>query len=323
MSTNEIEVERNSKVFWFACVDIKVLTDRELSPIDKVVYSVLCVHVGTQNRKCNLRVKTIAEEAGCSVRSVQNSLNTLVERGIIERKERFLEGSQVSSRYQVIGYLASCYVEERADDSCEDEGGKSCDTPRTKCTPPVQETTPHNNDNSFNDIKDSLTREAELPNFTDMPLVFENQKPVIPEETKPLSSTNTNPEEVCTPDDAPDIMKSTAEYLLLKTGRTKLTWDEISDLRILAASHYPSRVQKEIDTACERFTRKGRALRTLTFGYIAGSLQHQQTRSPIGRAVRKAKPSKVHQELAPSTQTFTEDEIAALEAEIQGRGKLA
>ena len=130
------------------------------------------------------------------------------------------------------------------------------------------------NYNSFNDIKDSLTREAELP---DMPLVFENGEPVEPD----------NPKEVCTPDDAPDIMKPTAEYLLFKTGRKALTWEEISALRTLSASHYPSRVQKEIDTACERFRRKGRSLNTLTFNYIAGSLQSQVSRTATGRKVKK------------------------------------
>ena len=307
MTTNEIEVERSAKVFWFACVDIKVLTDAELSPMDKVVYSVLCIHVGTQNRKCNLRIKTIAKEAGCSVRSVQNSLNTLVERGIIERTERFLEGSQVSSCYKVIGCLASCYVEEPEEESCEDDGCKSCDTPRTKCTPPVQETTPRINDNSFNDNKDSLTREAPLPDFADMPLVFENGEPVIPDEpVKP-----DNPEEVCTPEDAPDIMKSTAELFLHKTGRKGLTWPEISALRDLAAKQYPSRVQKEIDTAVKRFLKRGQSLSTLTMNYIAGSLAHQPT---LGKKRKPVKPKPA--EVRPCTDAEAEAEMAQIEAAL-------
>lgn len=306
MSGKRVNIQRSPADFWFACVDIKVLTDKELSPIDKVVYCIVCAHVNTQNRNCNLRIKTIAEEAGCSIRSVQNSLNALVERGVIERTERFIEGSQVSSHYQVIGHRASCYVEE---------GCNSCDTPCTECTPPVQETTPRINDNSMNDNNNSLTREAELPSFTDMPpLAFENGELVIPEDDKPLSK----PDEVYEPDDAPEIMKATAEYLLLKTGRNNLTWSEISALREMAVNQYPSRVQKEIDKACDRFKRKGRKLHTLTFGYIAGSLQHQPTRSVTGRAISKIKSKPEHAELAPSTETFTEDEIAELEARVQG-----
>ena len=154
-------------------------------------------------------------------------------------------------------------------------------------------------------------------------MAFEDGQPVIPDsdKEKPLSVPAYNPAEVCTPDDAPEIMKATAELLLLKTGRTKLTWSEISALRTLAASQYPSRVQKEIDTACKRFTRKGRPLHTLTFDYIAGSLRHQRTRSATGRAVRKAKPSTAHQELAPSTQIYTAEDLARIEAEYFGRSE--
>lgn len=77
-------------------------------------------------------------------------------------------------------------------------------------------------------------------------------------------------------------MRSTAEYLLLKTGRKGLDEEEISALRTLDAHHYPARVQREIDKAVERYGRLGRPLRTLSFGYILSALQHQPSRAPGG-----------------------------------------
>lgn len=272
MKSNEFDVQRNPSDWWFACVDVDIWGDESLSTIDKSVFTVLCIHASVRGRQCKLKIETIAKKASCSVRSVQNSLKKLTERGLIKREECFHEGKQISSRFLVVGHLAPCYRDKMQEDSC-DEGCTTCG-PRNTCTGGVQDVRT-DNDNSFNDIKDSLTREAQLPDYDDLPLAFENGEPVITESPKP-----DNPEEVCVPEDAPHIMKSTAELFLHKTGRKGLTWEEISALRELAASQFPSRVQKEIDTACRRFLKRGQSLSTLTFGYIAGALKYQHSRSP-------------------------------------------
>jgi len=79
--------------------------------------------------------------------------------------------------------------------------------------------------------------------------------------------------------EAPDAMRQTAEYLLLKTGRAGLTEEEISALRTLNSRQYPARVQKEIDIALERFQRLGRSPGDLTFCYIAESLSRQTSQN--------------------------------------------
>ena len=298
MSDNEeIKVKRNSSSWWFACVDVDVWDDDTLSTIDKSVFTVLCIHASIGSRDCKLKIETIARKASCSVRSVQNSMKKLTERGLIKREERFHDGKQISSRFQIVGHEAPCYR--------ENEGCTTC-VPRTTCTDGVQDVRT-GNDNSLNDNKDSLTREAPLPDFADMPLVFENGEPVIPDEpVKP-----DNPEEVCTPEDAPDIMKSTAELFLHKTGRKGLTWPEISALRDLAAKQYPSRVQKEIDTAVKRFLKRGQSLSTLTLNYIAGSLAHQPT---LGKKRKPVKPKPA--EVRPCTDAEAEAEMAQIEAAL-------
>ena len=285
-----------SRILPYSMIDNAVLIDETLSPIDKVVFCVLCVHAGIESRQCVLKVKTIAREANCSERSVQNSLKTLEERGIIERAERFKEGSQVSSNYQVIGREAFCYT-----------GCNTCTPPRTTCTRGAGDarggcTTCTQNEKSLNDIKDSLTGEALLPEPENFPVVFEDGQPVEP--PKP-----DDPEEVYSPSDAPAIMRPTAELFLYKTGRKGLTWEEISALRELSASQVPARVQKEIDTAVKRFLKRGQALSELTLNYIAGSLSHQPTRGKK-RKIPKSKPLSVPE----CTDEQAEAEMAEIEA---------
>ena len=76
-------------------------------------------------------------------------------------------------------------------------------------------------------------------------------------------------------------MKQTAEYLLMKTNRNGLTCEELTALREPEKSHYPARVQQEIDKAVKRFVRKERNLKTLTFMYIAESMKYQASRKKI------------------------------------------
>ena len=148
------------------------------------------------------------------------------------------------------------------------------------------------------DIKDSLTREAPLP---------VQQEP------------EQEPPEI--PDDIPDIMRSTAEYFLLKTGRKTLTEAEISSLRELSAHQYPARVQKEIERACERFRRNCNSLATLTLSYIAASLRNQPTRGRKARVKHKPNPmSLTSEEIAQTQQIYTEEDMKRVEAMMRERG---
>ena len=274
---------KNTKGYWFACVDGKVVVDPALSPFDKAVFAVLCFHSDSDDRECYLKVETIAHEAGCSERSVQNSLKKLEGLGIIERKARFENNKQISSLYRIIGDKAPCYATQG--EAPEDRGAGDAPGGCTTCT---------QNESHLNDIKDSLTGEAPLPS---------QPEPEIPE----------SPEETYTPEDAPDIMRPTAELFLHKTGHKGLTWDDISALRELAASQYPSRVQKEIDTAVKRFLKRGQPLSVLTLSYIAGSLKHQPSRNKP----KKPKPDQTPQYTdAEIDAVMAENE--ALQAELEG-----
>ena len=270
------KIVNDNRNFWFVKVDADVIRDKELSVTARLVFTVLCTFADKDNRGCWPSNDKVAEAAGVSKSTVIRACKELEARGVIARSDRFEKGGQISSYTHIVGHNAPCY------------DGVAPMTPpsSTDDTPPVA---PMTHRTRINEQDISLTREAQLP---DEPiLVFENGQPVEnPESPKP-----NNPEEVCSPDDAPDVMKATAELLLFKTGRKALTWDEVSALRELSATQIPARVQKEIDTAVKRFLKRGQPLSQLTFCYIAGSLSHQPTRGKKHKPKAPAKPSPVRE----------------------------
>lgn len=271
----------NETDYWFARVDIDVAKDKELSITAKFIFTILCIFADKDKRGCWPSNQTVADTAGVSESTLLRAYRELEARGVIARESRFKNGQQTSSYTLIVGHNAPCYG-----GVIDDGAGVSSMTDRTRT--------------NEQDIKDSLTREAELP-----------EREEIPEA----------PTESFSPEDAPEIMRSTAEYLLLKTGRKFLTENEISALQELSANQYPSRVQKEIDRACERFRRNGNDLGTLTFCYIAGALRNQPTlkrksrkkSEPDGMSLTQAEIDATREE---QTEEELDNELAELKAEM-------
>ena len=294
MNNQETGTLRPSKDFWWACVDVAVLCDKTLSQSAKFIFSILCIFATTNNRGVWPSNETVADIAGVSVATVKRAYKELEARGVIARLERFDEkdGGQTSSYTRIVGYNAPCY----------DEGGSPMTYPPfTNELPP---SSPMSHKEYHMNNKDSFTRGADLPTSEKLP---------------------TAPAESFSPEDAPEIMRSTAEYLLLKTGRKTLTENEISALQELSANQYPSRVQKEINRACERFRRNGNDLGTLTFCYIAGALRSQPTlkrksrkrSEPDGMSLTQAEIDATRTE---QTEEELDNELAELKAEMLEEG---
>ena len=314
MDNQNIAMERKSSDFWFACVDIAVIKDNSLSLQSRAIFAIICTYAGINNRSCWPSIETLAKDAGVSKATVHRALKELSARGIIQRSKRFEDRVQKSSKILVVGFHADCYNEA---------GGVSPMTPqcltseRGGVSPMTHRTIPMNN------IINTLTREADLPNSTECynentanikeNETFDNPKPeknVI----KAPESQETNPEFQCVPEDAPEIMQATARYLLQRTGREKLAWPEIGALRELAATQVPARVQKEIDRAYNRFVKSGRDLKTLRFEYIASSLQNQPTRGQKSNRTKNKSQLVVN---PPEIQTCSDDETEAEMAKIE------
>ena len=287
MNNHDTETLRSSKDYWFACVDVDVLRDKGFSPMAKFIFAVLCTFAGFDSRGCWPSNDAVAEAAGVSTSTVKRAYKELESRGVIARSGRInTDGGQSSSYTRIVGHNAPCY----------EEGGSQVNPPST------DEPTPYSPVNHItkpmNDIKDSPTGEGELPGYEDLPIAF----------PEPEQESTASRKDTIRLEEVPKAMKPTAEYFLLKTGRKILTEDEISALHELCANQYPARVQGEIDTACERFRRKGKSLETLTFVYIAGALRNQPSLK------KKRKPAKPKPAEVPKR---TREEIEADMARIK------
>jgi len=244
---------RDKLEFWYCRVDMAVFTDEALSIYDSHVYAALC-SFATQGGDCFPSVKTLAKRAKCSERQARISLRVLEEQGYITTEAQ--NGGVNIYTLTREKHLRNTPAHD-AEGTAQSTGGGGTPCPQTKA-------------NEL-DIKNNPSGEPPAP------VGEKNENQAEP------------PELLLPPSEAPEAMKQTAEYLLLKTGRTGLSWEEISALRTLNASHYPARVQKEVDTALERFKRLGRPPGILTFCYIAESLMRQSSRAPA-RGVPKSKP---------------------------------
>lgn len=248
---NTFRVQDNLE-FWYCRVDMAAFVDEALSIYDSHVYAALCTFAAAQGEDCFPSVRTLAKRAKCSERQTRMSLRVLEERGYITTTP---QSGGVNLYTLTRNKRVSSTPAESAGGSASGAGD-----PGTPCRQTIS-----NELKPFNENKDYSPsgREASLPG--DTPPVDEPE-PESPGECLPVS-------------EAPAAMKSTAEYLLLKTGRKGLTEGEISALRRLNANQYPARVQTEIDKAVDRFGRLRRPLQTLTFEYISDSLANQASRS--------------------------------------------
>ena len=291
------ELIRSKKDFWFACVDIDVIRDKSLSATTKFVFTVLCSFVNINNRGCWPSNETVAEAAGVSVATVKRAYNELSERGIIKRSTRKTqENGQISSYTIIIGHNAECYQETNAEGSA-----------------------PVNHPQLTDELPPSSPVSHEI--YQENNIYYSTRGADHPKSEKNEQSQ----QETREPDEAPEIMRTTARYLLQRTGRKKLTDGEITALRELANTQVPARVQKEIETAYERFKRQGRDLKTLRFEYIASALANQPTRGKAGTKQAREKIRKETQEFASmevDSSSISSEDFDAVMAEIHG-GKVS
>ena len=80
----------------------KVLYEKKLSPIDRVVYFELCTQADRHTHQCSPSIREIVRNIGISERSVKRSITRLVKLGYIDRVFRKDEsGGNTTSLYTV------------------------------------------------------------------------------------------------------------------------------------------------------------------------------------------------------------------------------
>jgi biotin operon repressor len=86
----------------FAQVTKAVLEDEVIldKPIQKLVYTMLCMYADNTKKDSYPSIKTIADKCYCSENTVRSALKKLKEVGLIEiRERRWPDGSQTSNQY--------------------------------------------------------------------------------------------------------------------------------------------------------------------------------------------------------------------------------
>lgn len=266
---------QDNRDFWFSIVDLCVWEDERLSLSEKGVYTALCTFASVQGRSCFPSIAAIAKRAGCSERTVQRALTRLCEVGYITVRKRFKDAAQIESLYTIIGHKADRAAIPEADVCHDDNMG--CHSDGGRVSQWRTELEPENH------------KSKDTPTVAD-----EKASPAVSEEESTAEEEPKTLEEPELIEHVPSAMRSTAEYLLLKTGRKGLVPCEVGALMALEKKHYPARVQKEITTAVSRFESRGRPLSSLTFEYIYESLKNQRPTKTARKkeAVPKAVPVK-------------------------------
>ncbi|MBR6902125.1 MAG: helix-turn-helix domain-containing protein [Synergistaceae bacterium] len=278
------------KGFYFTQPENVVMFDKEITATAKIVYCAILKHINVKTRECSLYLKTLAEEVGRSVRTVQRSLAQLIEKKLIIRTERYgADGRNIASNFKVTlcPETEACVPEIPQENNTVEEQ----DRPHTlEAKTRVSKVTP-NGDTSGGLINDIIYNNMSTLRGSYTPSCGENlQGESQQQEIKQDPNQEKEEAEAPTLKRVPEVMRATARYLLLRTGRKCLEWYEIPLLQFLSSCHKPGRVQKEIDRACEIFIKKGRKLITLSFRYIAACLKKQKTFTPWEKSEKKTPP---------------------------------
>lgn len=297
----------DDRLFWFCQVDIEVLRDPELSPTDKAVYAILCSFASVADRSGRPSIGTIADATNCSKNTARSAIKNLVSRGVLVREERYCDGRQTSCLYKIIGVNAyrGSNIEGGRVQILKGEGSKS---DRQELEPKEL------------DLKNPLSEGADAPDgqnplSPDEDAVSVNEEPLSADDTALLVNEEPLPENDAALKKIPSAMHETVEFMLLKTGRSGLLPEEIGPIMALEKIHLPSRIQREISRAADRFKSKGKTLSSLTFVYIYDSLKYQQSKL---KKTAKAEPKQP--EMSEDDKAWEAANLAKMEAEFGSKG---
>ncbi len=250
-----------------------------------------------KTRQTIIYIKSLAEKTGCDSRTVRRNLATLINLGLVTR---VLRKSEHDPRMN----LASCFTvhdidAERYSGSVKVDDGHSCQHLLTNASVPTDKNVRQITQEGF--LKDSLkennnSKVENISSRNEKTFAEENSESksgaTLPASkavkehdsesalpTKEKSTNKTNATSVNAFKNVPEVFSETVSYLLKNTGRTELYASEFEILRKLSLESELPRINglivKLIDESVERFIRKGRNLKNITFNYIAKALENQ------------------------------------------------
>lgn len=232
----------------FLQMSAEVQLDSMLSPTDKAVYATLCCFISgvfRDERVCFPSVARIAKYTNCSERTVYRSINALLKRGAIKViKTRQKDGRRGRNNYILMNKLPE--IQTAKNDEPENQ---TANLSKPDCQK-----------RQYVSITTNLDKDT-------LPTV---EGAGAPEACAGLSQ----------PVGVPRALIETVKLLLMQTDRnmSSLTGEEFTALTLLEKKHVPSRIQREISIAVERFNRQKRPLSELSFCYIWECLKNQNSK---------------------------------------------
>ena len=307
---------RNSK-FYYSKPDNVVLEDTDLHSTQYRVYNLLVRLAHTENNSIAVKIKTLAKLMDCSVRTIQYALKKLIEKGIITRIFRhapYDPKMNLASLFIIHGRNASCYTtQEPAQDDLSQMVQGHAPTGASDCILSLPEVV----EQEDKDI--TLSRGDRLPkvDLSSPSSSFSSLSEGAREGQEEAGSKDEGDEKISIKADMleaiPDIMRPTVRYLLIQSGRKALSEYELELVRELGKAHTPTRIQKEIDVAVERFNRMHRSLKCLSFSYIAACLESQTSLKPKKDKTPAKKSTHSHKETAKPTPQSEEVQEAVVD----------
>jgi len=106
MSNNSRIEIRDGRKFNFTMVENDLLEKDDLDVYEKLIYIVMCKFAGSKE-KCFPSRKTLAKYVGCSVKTIDRKIDSLLERGFVEKVNRKRDRGDYTSNIYIIKGVAS------------------------------------------------------------------------------------------------------------------------------------------------------------------------------------------------------------------------
>ena len=234
-----------------------IALDGELYGTTIKLYTVLLAIADFNTHEVIIYIDSLAKKINRSSNTVRRHLNTLIRLGLVER---IFRKSPHNSRMNLANLFIVHDIDAERYANADENSLKFGRGYSQKLTLPTPKNGGQIIQERFLEKKfleeNTLKREANLPKKSNKEFFSNNLENI------------------------PDILKTTAEYWLFKTGKKSLSKHETEVLRELLNQHTPVRIQKEIDTAVERFIRDGKDPAKQNFWYIGKALSNQKSYNP-------------------------------------------
>lgn len=320
---------KKSNKFYYGTTDNAVTHDTELC---KTAIDLYCIMENMMDKKTRsikqVEVSTLAKLLNRANSTVRVHLATFVRLGIIARILRKHPNNpkrNMASGFVIYGRFALRYrgTEFAGPDNFVWPEGLSPEENELKRKSKIGVPTPKNEREKIpepllqdDSLKTTLTRDV-CTTYVEQTASNDGEAKATPEsipqpeenpETPRIGLNDTAHHQVVIPDNVPDDLRPTAQYFLYKTGRKRITPNEVKRMRETLKNHWPTRINKEIDVAVARFIRDGKTLSSLSFGYIAHALADQVSRPSAKKTTQsdekapQSTPAEAHEELQVSSE---------------------